>query len=227
MSGLQNGLVGGVSGGSGGAASSLLPGATGTTLVLTGASTALQFISTQIAGSDGFAVTTNGARWHFGTGASDYASSNGTTVTFAGPVSSVGALSGTGLFRTANLNTGILMNSDDPAFFSNGVQAFSISGSSSVFAGAIVFSSFTDDSATPGNRTVNKARGKNSIAIGSATCTITNSFVTAASQVVCCLEFADATATTILSVIPSGTGFTITVNAVATAATKFSWTVHS
>lgn len=55
---------------------------------------ALSYTATQISGSDAFAVSNNGARVHFGAGASDYASSNGTTVTFAGPVAVTGAFSG-------------------------------------------------------------------------------------------------------------------------------------
>jgi hypothetical protein len=55
--------------------------------------TALKFISTQASGSDAFAVTTNGARVHFGAGATDYASSDGTTVAFAGPTSSTSVTS--------------------------------------------------------------------------------------------------------------------------------------
>jgi len=42
--------------------------------------TALGFVSTQASGSDAFAVTTNGARWHVGTGTNDYFTSDGTTV---------------------------------------------------------------------------------------------------------------------------------------------------
>lgn len=84
---------------------------------------------------------------------------------------------------------------------------------------------YTDDSATAGNRTVNRARGKNSFAIGAAAVTVTNNLVTANSQVVCSLEFVDATLTQILTVIPNGSGFTVTGNANATAATKFSWLV--
>lgn len=44
--------------------------------------------STIASGSDAFAAGTNGAHWHFGAGASDYASSDGTTVTFAGSLTS-------------------------------------------------------------------------------------------------------------------------------------------
>lgn len=84
---------------------------------------------------------------------------------------------------------------------------------------------YLDDSATPGNRTVNTTRGKNAFAIGAAAVTVTNSKVTANSQVVATLEFIDATLTTILTVIPGAGSFVITGNANATAATKFSWTV--
>lgn len=62
--------------------------------------TALQFVSTQASGSDAFKVTTNGARWHFGAGASDYASSDGTTVTFAGPLASASSIQGSSLIAT-------------------------------------------------------------------------------------------------------------------------------
>lgn len=46
------------------------------------------FTSTVASGSNAFAVATSGARIDFGAGASDYASSDGTTVTFAGPINS-------------------------------------------------------------------------------------------------------------------------------------------
>lgn len=51
-------------------------------------------ISSAGAGSNGFANTTNGARVDFGAGASDYASSDGTTVTFAGPIAANAANAG-------------------------------------------------------------------------------------------------------------------------------------
>ena len=84
---------------------------------------------------------------------------------------------------------------------------------------------YVDDSATPGNRTVNRMRGKNSFAIAAASVTITNSFVTADSHVIVSLEFGDAALTTILRVIPSAGSFAITAIAAATAVTKFSWLV--
>jgi hypothetical protein len=92
-------------------------------------------------------------------------------------------------------------------------------------ANGILFSDFVDDSANAGNRTVNANRGKNAIAAGAATCVITCNKVTATRQVLCSLEANDATALYIRSVVPSGTGFTITVNAAATANLVFSWVV--
>jgi hypothetical protein len=49
--------------------------------------------STAGSGANAFAVATNGARIDFGSGASDYASSDGTTVAFAGPISTPGNVS--------------------------------------------------------------------------------------------------------------------------------------
>lgn len=52
--------------------------------------------SNAAAGSDGFAATVNGERFHFGSGTTDYATSDGTTVTFAGPLATSGNFSATG-----------------------------------------------------------------------------------------------------------------------------------
>src|SRR5512136_702024 len=67
-------------------------GATGTSLYPL---TAPNYVSLAPAGSNGFACSVNGCRFDFGAGASDYASSDGTTVTFAGP------LAGTSFTATA------------------------------------------------------------------------------------------------------------------------------
>lgn len=55
--------------------------------------TAGGFESTVGSGSSAITIATNGARIDYGAGASDYASSDGTTVTFAGPLATAGALS--------------------------------------------------------------------------------------------------------------------------------------
>src|SRR3990167_9937817 len=86
---------------------------------------------------------------------------------------------------------------------------------------------YVDDSATSGSRTVNRLRGKKAFAIGAAAATITNNLVTVDSRVVCTLEFVDATLTTILTCIPAAGSFVVTGNANATAATKFSWVVFN
>ena len=56
------------------------------------------FTSAAASGTNGFACTTNGCRFDLGSGASDYASSDGTTVTFAG------ALTTSGAFTAGNVN---------------------------------------------------------------------------------------------------------------------------
>jgi len=84
---------------------------------------------------------------------------------------------------------------------------------------------YIDDSATTGNRTVNRLRGKNAFAIGALAVTVTNSLVTANSQVICTLEFIDATLTQILTVVPGPGSFVVTADVNATAATKFGWVV--
>lgn len=83
---------------------------------------------------------------------------------------------------------------------------------------------FTDDSATTGSRVVNKVRGFNAFAAGATSLTITNSFVTAASQVVCTLITNDATAI-LKNVVPANGSFTVTLSAAATGTTKFAWLV--
>lgn len=90
--------------------------------------------------------------------------------------------------------------------------------------GAITAST-TDSSGTPGAATINKPSGKVAIAIGASSVVVTNSLVTSASSVFAEIQFADATATTILRVVPTAGSFTITVNANATAATKVAFFV--
>lgn len=114
-------------------------------------------------------------------------------------------------------------------FYAGGASIlFSVAGANGnmTAGGAVALTSFTDDSATPGARTVNKCRGKNAVAAGATTVVITNSFCTATSQVLCTLESVDATALYLRAVVPSGTGFTVTLGpAAATAAVVFSWIV--
>lgn len=60
--------------------------------------------STATSGSNAYAVNTSGARVDFGAGANDYASSDGTTVTFAGPVAVTGKASITSNATTCTLD---------------------------------------------------------------------------------------------------------------------------
>ena len=78
---------------------------------------------------------------------------------------------------------------------------------------------------TTANPTINKPAGQVSVAIGASTVTVTNSLVTATSIVLCQLQFADATFTTILTVVPGTGSFVITGNATATALTKIGFIV--
>jgi hypothetical protein len=82
----------------------------------------------------------------------------------------------------------------------------------------------TDNSGTPGNTTINKLSGKAAIALGAAACTVTNSTVTAASRVMVTALDLDATLKE-FKAVPAAGSFTVTGNANATAAWKFSFLV--
>lgn len=69
--------------------------------------TASGYVSSQTSPGNAFAATSNGGRFDFGAGANDYASSDGTTVTFAGPVTVTGTLINTALVGTPASGTGI------------------------------------------------------------------------------------------------------------------------
>lgn len=88
----------------------------------------------------------------------------------------------------------------------------------------VVFSSFTDSSATPGAATINKTTGRAAIAAAASSVVITNDKVTANSIILVQLETADATLTRVI-VTPGAGSFTVTGNAAATATTKFSFVV--
>lgn len=85
--------------------------------------------------------------------------------------------------------------------------------------------SFADASGTPGAATMNAPRGKVAIAAAAASVVVTNSLVTATSQIVATLESADVTLLYIKSVVPGAGSFTITGNAAATAAANIKFMV--
>ena len=105
------------------------------------------------------------------------------------------------------------------------VGAHTVSGTLTMSSGQKVAATVTDISGTPGNGTVSQLSGKAAFAAGASTITITNTLVTAASAVLCMMEGADATLTSILRVVPGAGSFVVTGNAAATAATKFSFLV--
>jgi hypothetical protein len=77
----------------------------------------------------------------------------------------------------------------------------------------------------PGAAATNTSMGIGQFAIGAATCTITNPYVTANSAILASLMKVDATLTQLLTVVPGAGSFTVTGNGVATAATAFSWQI--
>lgn len=85
-------------------------------------------------------------------------------------------------------------------------------------------SSFLDDSANTGSRTVNLPYGRNAFAAGTATLTITNNLVTATSLVFVVLQTNDATAR-LANVVPAAGSFAVNLTANATGTTKFAWFV--
>lgn len=89
------------------------------------------YSTTAGSGSDGFSATTNGSHWHVGSGASDYFSSDGTTVTFAGPISITGKVASTN-------GTTCTLNAGTPATCTASVTAGAICVCSDVGSGSTV-----------------------------------------------------------------------------------------
>lgn len=81
----------------------------------------LKLTLTQATGQDALAIANNGARIHHGAGASDFSSSDGTTVTFAGPVITSGFTnaSGNAIIQNATLQ----ISSSAGTFFFNNAAA--------------------------------------------------------------------------------------------------------
>jgi hypothetical protein len=82
----------------------------------------------------------------------------------------------------------------------------------------------TDSTGTPGNVTNNSALGRAAIAAAATTCVVTNSLVTANSEVFVEMISNDTTLTSIRVTVAAGS-FTVTGNAAATAATSFRFLV--
>lgn len=84
---------------------------------------------------------------------------------------------------------------------------------------------YADSSAAPGAAVINKPSGRAAIAVGAASVVITSDKCRATSMVSVSLETNDATLTSVKSVIPADGSFTVTGNAAATAAVKFSFNI--
>lgn len=80
-------------------------------------------------------------------------------------------------------------------------------------------------SATIGAVVINKPAGSGNIALGAASCIVTNSLVTVNSLVLAWLMAIDGTLTFIKAVVPAAGSFTVTGNANATANCKFGFLV--
>lgn len=102
------------------------------------------------------------------------------------------------------------------------------SGASEMFAigfeGRIILPS-TDSSGTPGAATINQATGRSAIALGAASCVVTNSLVSAASHVFISPRTRDATGVLPLVTTIGAGSFTVTVTANCTADLVFDWLV--
>lgn len=93
------------------------------------------------------------------------------------------------------------------------------------FTGQPIALDYTDGGGTTGNQTINKASFRAAFAAASASITITNSMVLAAtSPVICTLERADTTCASVYST-PAAGSVVLTTNAACTATTKVSCVV--
>lgn len=197
--------------------------------------------------------TVTGARTKLGTGTSDYLISDGSNnIGAAGTFSaqSVTATTGAGVITqmTTAPSTALL---DTMGFVADGASAianrignrnaltnataqivafYSDFASTKVLAidlfGKLIFSGNTDSSGTPGNATANTPLGKAAIAIGAASCVISNTLVTANSRIFITPRARDATGLLpTVTAQSAGVSFTVTTTANCTAALSFDWWV--
>lgn len=205
-----------------GASGSIITGTLGGVGTVFDVSSAGIVTSSVGSGVNGFACATSGCRYDLGTGASDYFDSDGTNPRLgSGTLASASTASAT-LVLTGAAGACLKWTTVGSVCSDSGGQTL---GGVTTLADSLVLSSFTDDSATAGARTVNKVRGKNAVAAGASTVVITNSFVAAANQVLVTLEETDTTCLYVRAVAPAAGSFTLTVSANCTADTTFSWVV--
>lgn len=131
-----------------------------------------------------------------------------------------------GVFSWTNANAAAGTDDTSLSRISAGVVGVG-TGAAGSFAGSIKFTGFLPDftnTSTVGAVTINKAAGKCIVALGATSVVVTNSLVTAASQVICTVASNDATAT-LKNVVPAAGSFTVTVTAAATADTNIAFLV--
>lgn len=138
--------------------------------------------------------------------------------TTTGPV--YGALRNDGAATYLESNSGIIRvapGTSNSVYFSANVMAPITNGTCQLGVSANGFSKIYFDytntaPGTTGNRTINKASGRVNIAAAGTTVTVTNSLVTAASQIFCAILTNDATAR-INNVVPAAGSFVINITA--------------
>lgn len=220
---------------------SVLPG-----VAVDGGTSAESFTATAASGSNGFACQVNGCRVDFGAGANDYASSNGTAITFATGVNVSGALgvlssnvktTGAGKVQTSQgaieastdlanqLTTVGAGSGSDPTVTATGSDtdvsmALNVKGAGSVKPNARMDFPY-EAAVSAGNVTLNKPAFQAQVDAAAASVVVTNSYVKSGSAVVLCsLQTTDATCTGLTSIVPGAGSVTVSVNAACTAATK-------
>ncbi len=237
----------GLQSGGGGPASSLGPGATGSTLVLSGTSTALQYIATQASGSDAYKMS-DGARINFSTAdASAYFyRSFANVIRTPGTIRIDGSIqlstagiidldsggSDVSIYSNAgsgqvNVNGSIAGGAGYDALLNCGVVGTRWANVNAVNVNSEHYTIVTkgDSTASPGAAVLNTGCGKSAIAAGASSVVITNSLVATTSLVLVTMLGVDATGLLPrISNIGAGS-FTLTTTGNCTGNLLFQWFV--
>lgn len=129
-------------------------------LSTTGSMSATDYSATVASGANAYGVTTNGARIDFGAGASDYASSDGTTVTFAGPVASTNLILSSGVLApTVTVSYSAISGQTCQASREGQIRADALSGQSGTSSRTRVCVCTSDGAASPAYAWMNLTSG--------------------------------------------------------------------
>lgn len=200
---------------------------------------ARSYTATQVTGSNAFTISVDGARIKLSSAAAAIIYGDASRIHLGG-LTAIDAVGGTALIiaqgDTINFGGPTLTN-DGVTFKVGGALALTPSADQSINLGssALEWSTFflggslvlasTDSSGTPGNATINKPSGRSAIALGAATCTVSNTLVTAATRVFISARTRDATGLLPLVTTVAGGSFTVTTVGNCTAALVFDWVV--